>query len=197
MRNSKATKELILTESANLFNTLGYKATSLSDITAATGLTKGAIYRHFTNKEDLERQALRSMSQKMFEHITQGIKDAPDFSSKMEVLLSFYESHMNNPLFIGGCPMLNAAVEADDSNPVLREQTYNMLSRLRIALERLFHNGKKNNQVRATINAHYYSTIFIATLEGGIMMSKLERSNTAINHTLSHLRTLIKNITVD
>ncbi|MEP0479738.1 MAG: TetR family transcriptional regulator, partial [Nonlabens sp.] len=55
MRDPEHTKATILKESANLFNAQGYKATSLSDITTATGLTKGAIYKHFKNKEDLEQ----------------------------------------------------------------------------------------------------------------------------------------------
>ncbi|MEP2968608.1 TetR/AcrR family transcriptional regulator, partial [Nonlabens ulvanivorans] len=47
MRNPQLTKDIIIKESADLFNTKGYKATSLSDITTATGFTKGAIYKHF------------------------------------------------------------------------------------------------------------------------------------------------------
>ena len=58
MRNPEATKELIISKSADLFNTQGYKATSLSDITKATGYTKGAIYRHFENKEDFNNLML-------------------------------------------------------------------------------------------------------------------------------------------
>ncbi|MBF4984955.1 TetR family transcriptional regulator, partial [Nonlabens mediterrranea] len=65
MRNPQLTRDIIINESADLFNTKGYKATSLSDITTATGFTKGAIYKHFKNKEDLEQQALRSLSKRM------------------------------------------------------------------------------------------------------------------------------------
>jgi TetR/AcrR family transcriptional regulator, transcriptional repressor for nem operon len=57
MRQPEITKDLILFKAGTLFNTKGYKATSISDITKATGLTKGAIYRHFTNKQSLESEA--------------------------------------------------------------------------------------------------------------------------------------------
>lgn len=196
MRNPEITKEKIIFESANLFNTQGYKATSLSDITKATGLTKGAIYRHFKNKEDLERQALRSLSKRMFDEISNRIKAAPDFDTKMEAIFTFFEDYLNTPLYEGGCPLLNAAIESDDANPVLREQTYNMLSRLRMAMQTLLRNGKKRNQIKDDINIDYYSTIFIATLEGGIMMSKLERNKSAIRHSITHLRALVKHIAI-
>ncbi len=196
MRDSEATKKLILKKSANLFNTQGYKATSLSDITKATGLTKGAIYRHFDNKEDLERQALRSLSKLMFTEISTSIREAKTFQTKMEAIFQFFENYMNTPLYQGGCPLLNAAIESDDANPVLREQTYNMLSRLRVSMYTLFRNGIKNHQIDAAIDIEYYCTVFIAILEGGIMMSKLERSKNAISHSISHLRKLVKEVSI-
>ena len=47
------TSEIILNKVAPIFNKQGYVGTSLTDITKATGLTKGAIYCNFSNKEDL------------------------------------------------------------------------------------------------------------------------------------------------
>ena len=196
MRNPEATKELIITKSADLFNTQGYKATSLSDITKATGLTKGAIYRHFENKEDLERQALHSLSKRMFHEISTSIKASKNFLEKMEAIFTFFDNYMNTPLYKGGCPLLNAAIESDDANPVLREQTNTMLSRLKMSLQTLFENGIKNKQVIATIDTNYYSTIFIAILEGGIMMSRLERDKTSITYAIKHLRNLVKELSI-
>lgn len=191
MRNPEVTKQLIIKTSANLFNTKGYKATSISDITKATGLTKGAIYRHFQNKQDLERQALRSLSKVMFDEIGTSIKAASNFRDKIEAIFKFFENYLHTPLYDGGCPLLNAAVESDDANPVLREQTFNMLSRLRMSMETLLRNALKNNQISIDIDIDYYSTIFIATLEGGIMMSKLERNTKAIKDSIKHLRSLV------
>ena len=53
--NGKAeqTTRFIISTVAPIFNKNGYYGTSMSDITAATGLTKGAIYGNFKNKEDL------------------------------------------------------------------------------------------------------------------------------------------------
>jgi TetR/AcrR family transcriptional regulator, transcriptional repressor for nem operon len=51
IRQPEITKDLILYKAGTLFNTNGYKASTISNITKATGLTKGAIKRHFTNKQ--------------------------------------------------------------------------------------------------------------------------------------------------
>ena len=196
MRDAEATKNTIIRESADLFNTQGYKATSISDITRATGYTKGAIYRHFESKQDLEQHALRRLSKIMFEEISVSIKQAKTFKTKFEAVFSFFENYMDEPRYKGGCPLMNAAVESDDSNPVLRQQAFNMLAQLRASVAKLIENGIKNKQVRPDADVHYYSTIFIATLEGGIMMSKLERNKDAIRHTNEHLRKLVDELSV-
>ena len=191
MRNAITTKRLIIKESANLFNTQGYKATSISDITKATGLTKGAIYRHFDNKSDLEQQALRSLAKLMFTELGGKIKAANTFKNKMDATFSFFEDYMHTPLYKGGCPLLNAATEVDDTNVVLRQQTFNMLAQLKASVQKIIENGIKNNQVKTETDAAFFATIFIATLEGGIMMSRLERTPEAILTTVAHLRTVV------
>jgi len=196
MRNPEATKELIILKSADLFNTQGYKATSLSDITKATGYTKGAIYRHFENKEDLEKQALHSLAKRMFQEISTSIKAAKNFQGKMEAIFIFFDAYMETPLYKGGCPLLNVAIESDDANPILKQQAFDMLSRLKTSLHLLFRNGIENKQIQPAIDIGYYTTIFIATLEGGIMMSKLEGNKTAITHAITHLKSLIKDISI-
>ena len=191
MRDSQATKDRIIVASANLFNTQGYQATSISDITKATGLTKGAIYRHFENKEDLEKQALRSLSYLMFTAMRDAIKDAHNFQDKMEAVFGFFENYLRSPIYQGGCPLLNVAIEADDSHPVLKEQAQEMLRTLRTSISTLILNGIKNGQVKEDTNVNFYASIFISSLEGGIMMSKLEGNGTSIRHSITHLRQVV------
>ncbi|HNY01133.1 MAG TPA: TetR/AcrR family transcriptional regulator [Bacteroidales bacterium] len=49
----KDTREYIIDESFKLFLTHSYEAVSISMISSAIGFTKGALYHHFRNKEDL------------------------------------------------------------------------------------------------------------------------------------------------
>ena len=52
------TKEYIIDQAFELFLTRSYEAVSISDISKAIGFTKGALYHHFTNKEDLYKAVL-------------------------------------------------------------------------------------------------------------------------------------------
>ena len=50
---AERTRNFIIEKTAEIFNRKGYAGTSMSDITEATGLTKGSIYGNFENKEDV------------------------------------------------------------------------------------------------------------------------------------------------
>ena len=51
-------REQVLAAAVQLFNEQGYDATSVADVAARLGLTKSALYHHFSSKEELLRLAL-------------------------------------------------------------------------------------------------------------------------------------------
>lgn len=52
------TKEYIIDQAFELFLTKSYEAVSISEISKAIGFTKGALYHHFINKEELYRAVI-------------------------------------------------------------------------------------------------------------------------------------------
>jgi len=191
MRNPEATREKILKKSGILFNTNGYKATSISNITDATGFTKGAIYRHFSNKNELERETLAHLSSILFEKLRVLIKEEETAGDKLRTIFKFFESYISNPPLKGGCPLLNAAIEADDAHPSLRKEAVKTLKILRESLIAIIQNGIDHKQLKSGTDKDYYASLIIAILEGGIMMSKLEGNDNDIRKVVRHLNTMI------
>jgi len=194
VRNAVLTKEKILKKSGILFNTKGYKATSISNITDATGYTKGAIYRHFTSKEELEKETLFYLSSIMFDNVRTVIKAQNNAGDKLRAVFRYFETYITNPPLKGGCPLLNAAIEADDSNPGLRKEALKVLTILRDSLQHIFAKGIEHKQIKATVDKDFYTSIIIASLEGAIMMSKLKGNSDDIKRIVKHLENLIKEI---
>lgn len=194
MRDPEVTIERILEKSGALFNTQGYKATSLSEITDATGLTKGAIYRHFKSKEDLEKKALYYLSSRLYEKLRTAIKAQPTAGKKLHAMFAFFNSYITNPPIDGGCPLMNAAVEADDSHPILRQGALRILNDLQTSIVTVLDNGIKHGQIKPDIDKNYYATVIFASLEGSIMMSKLRGNNDDIRTVISHLDKLVREI---
>ncbi len=196
MRQPAETKARILKQSGRLFNTQGYKATSISDITAATGLTKGAIYRHFRSKNQLEKETLMYLSDVMFQTLGDKIKAAPTAPEKLRALFHFFETYISNPPVKGGCPLLNASTEADDAHPVLRRQAVILLNTLRQSIITMLEKGIKYGQLKPSIDKGYYASVIIAMLEGAIMMSKLRGNNEDIRMAIRCLENILTEIVV-
>lgn len=187
IRNPDQTKEKILTKSGILFNTHGYKATSISDITKATGYTKGAIYRHFRSKGVLEKQTLFHLSTQMFGILRARIRCEKTAGDKLRAVFNYFQSYVVNPEVKGGCPLLNAAIEADDANPTLRREAVKILDILMHSIVTILRNGIRFKQIRHDIDPEFHACIIIASLEGAIMMSKLRRNNHDIMRVIKHL----------
>lgn len=50
---SKRSKDQIIQVALSLFSNKGYNETTMADLVAATGLSKGAVYHHFKSKEEI------------------------------------------------------------------------------------------------------------------------------------------------
>jgi TetR/AcrR family transcriptional regulator, transcriptional repressor for nem operon len=188
MRQPQTTKENVLIEATKLFNTKGYKTTSISDITDATGYTKGAIYTHFENKEALEMEAFEKMMATIFTIMSATIKAKRNTKDKLFALLDMFEKYITNPFIKGGCPLLNVAIEMDDTSDPLKQNAQRALGILKSSITKIIDNGKKFDEVKPTAKSVLSATIIIATIEGGIMMSKLQNDNKDITDIVLYLK---------
>ena len=59
------TRERILSEALRLFGERGYTNVSVEEIAEAAGVTKGAVYHWFTDKDDLGRELQHDVYQRM------------------------------------------------------------------------------------------------------------------------------------
>lgn len=191
IRDPERTREQILEQSGILFNSQGYKATSISEITDATGFTKGAIYKHFKNKEELEQETVVYLFKKLTTDLEKRVKAENTAGNKLRSIFKYYGLYISRPPIQGGCPLANASAEADDANPALRKSALKMMGILRLSLRTILENGIRFKQLKPTIEVEFYVTLIIACLEGAVMISKLERNSKDINNIIKHLENQI------
>ena len=187
MGNSEDTKLTLLETSSILFNTQGYKSTSISDITFASGFTKGAIYKHFDNKSTLELESLKFMCNKIVSTLRAKIQGENNAIDKLKVVFHHYSSHVTNPIIQGGCPVLNASTEVDDTKPEMKYFLNNFMKILHQSVTTILDNGIKHGQLSKDLNVENTATIIFSALEGGIMMSKLSDDNMYIKRVYHFL----------
>ncbi|MDX1328332.1 MAG: TetR/AcrR family transcriptional regulator, partial [Arenibacter sp.] len=83
---AERTTAYIIETVAPIFNKLGYVATSMSDLTEATGLTKGALYGNFENKESLALASFEYNSKKLLSKLDEQLNTE---GSALEKILVF------------------------------------------------------------------------------------------------------------
>ena len=157
----------------------------MSDLMAATGLEKGGIYRHFSSKEELAAEAFDYAWKSAFEARMEDLEQVPTSIEKLERFIgNFIERRSSVP---GGCPVLNTAIEADDGSPLLRERARAAWRQWRDALAEIVAAGLKRKEIRPDTDAKEVATLIISSLEGALMIARLERNKEALLTAQSHL----------
>jgi hypothetical protein len=139
------------------------------------------------NKVDLEVETLVHLSSIMFEKLRACIRVERTAPEKLRAMFHFFESYITKPPLKGGCPLLNAAIEADDSYPALRRAALKILQEMRGSVIHVIDNGIKYGQLRGDVDRQGLATLVIASLEGAIMMSKLSGNDDDIKRVIVHL----------
>jgi len=183
MRKGEKTRENIILKSAELFNQKGYAGCSMNDIMEATGLQKGGIYRNFKNKDEIALEALDYAIETVFQHFSEVTLHTNTALEKISSLFDVYKDVVNNPPVKGGCPLLNTAIDSDDTNPLLRDKALTVLRKFLNMLEEIIEEGIQNRELNPNIDTKAVASFIIASFEGSIMISKLERDNEHVSYS--------------
>ena len=173
MSKAEKTKAFIVEQTAPLFNMKGYAGTSISDLTEATGLTKGSIYGNFANKDEVALAAFDHNMQQVRKVIEGQLAGKKGARERLLVYVDVYENFLQLPFPKGGCPILNTAVEADDTHALLREKAVEAIQRWKRALTGIVEAGIREGEFKKAGGAEAFAVTMIAMIEGAIMLSKV------------------------
>lgn len=185
MSKGQKTRQHIVAQAATLFNRKGFEGSSMADIMKATGLEKGGIYRHFSNKEELASEAFDYTWQAATDERMHALDSIPNSIDKLKRFITNFVSR--KPCVSGGCPLLNTAIEADNGNAVLRERARKALEQWQEILSEIIKAGLKRKEIRRGMNPRKLATLIIGSLEGALVISRLERTMDALQETQRHL----------
>lgn len=198
MSKAERTKAHIIEQAANLFNQKGYAGSSMADIMQATGLKKGGIYNHFGSKDELALAAFDYAASTLGARYIQALQAAAKDGAiaQLHAVLDVFQQNMQDVVIQGGCPLLNTAIESDDSHPALRERTQQAMERWHQSIRLVVRTGIKRGEVPTDLDPNAIATVMIATLEGTLMMTQLYDDPQHLEHGLSHLREYVDSLDV-
>ncbi|WP_163411505.1 TetR/AcrR family transcriptional regulator [Flavobacterium ajazii] len=165
------TSEYILDKVAPIFNRQGYIGTSLSDITNATGLTKGAIYCNFSNKEDLALKAFQLNVSLAITPLFKLIAATEGCLNKLYAITNYQRAYYDLVKDRGGCPMLRVSVDTKFNNPLLFEAAQNLSARFTSGLTNIIQEGILNNEILSDTDALKNAKIILSQIEGSSLLA--------------------------
>lgn len=189
------TSEIILDKVAPIFNKQGYVGTSLTDITKATGLTKGAIYCNFSNKEDLALKAFQLNVNLAITPLFKLVASKEGSLNKLHAITEYQRSYYDLVKDRGGCPMLRAGVDTKFINPLLFKAAQNLSQKFTVGLTNIIKDGIINNEIKPNTDPDKYAKIILSLIEGSSLLTFTHNDPAYINDTMDFIdQTIIESI---
>ncbi len=180
------TRREIIRQAAPLFNRKGFAAAALSDLMAATGLEKGGIYRHFRSKQQLAAEAFDYSWNIACKLRLEDIEHIANSVDRLRQLVRNFRDRRAG-LVPGGCPLLNTAIDADNGNFLLRRRAQRALDAWLGRIRSIVVQGKRAGEIRADVDPDAVAATVVSTLEGSLMIARLQRSDLPIDQACHHL----------
>jgi len=191
MSKAERTRRYIIEKTAPVFNRKGYAGTSLTDISQVTGLTKGSIYGNFGNKDEVARAVFEYNTGLLVEGLDHHLKRKASAGEKLLGFVDFYRRNWKTVFDNGGCPLLNAATEADDNLPYLREDVQHCFRVWTNRVSSIIDEGKKTREFKS-VPTREYAQLFIAMIEGGIGVAKITDNRRPLMLVLDRIEKIIR-----
>lgn len=194
MSKAEKTRQFIIEQTAPIFNQKGYAGTSLNDITTATGLTKGSIYGNFESKDEVALAAFDYNLKKVTAIFETEKSKYTGVREKLMVYADVYSDFQKFDFPLGGCPMQNTAIEADDTHPQLKKKALNAILAWKKAIAKLIEEGMATKEITKPTDPEQVALTIIATIEGMTMIANLTGKQEYRKIILKSIRSMIEDL---
>ncbi len=190
---AELTSQFIIETVAPIFNKNGYAATSMRDITSATGLTKGAIYGNFKNKEELSIAAFKFSIKKLMKQISKHLELSDSPIQKLFLITDFYRNYYNYSKQLGGCPVINIGVDANNQNTLLLKKVKEVIEKIQYQVATIIENGIEAGEISAEANALQYAKRLDTMIQGAVFMTYTMDDEFYLKDTMNQIDQMIHN----
>ena len=191
MSKAEKTKSYIIEQAAPIFNMHGYKGTSMSQLTKAINMTKGAIYGNFKDKDEIAIAAFNYNFAEIKEKVRNVILSKDNACEKLIAFANFYIDEFSIISRNGGCPILNAAIDSDNVHPPLKERVTQAIEDWTNSVSRIVYSGIKRKQINKNAKPEQFASLFVSLIEGGMMLSKVTGNTIHLSRNIDHIIYLV------
>lgn len=193
MSKGQNTREMIIRKASELFNMKGYAGCSMSDLMDATGLKKGGIYNHFSDKDEISLEAFKYSIAQLENRLAEVTRSADTEKGRLVAIFEFYREYATHPVIQGGCPIVNTIVDADDTNPALITLAHQSTERMLRRLEFIILQGQRHNEFRKQTSSREIALMIFSGIEGAILLSRAYDNDEAMQAMITCLEDYLHN----
>lgn len=186
MDDGTLTRERLIREATRLVEHRGFASTSLSDLLCAADVKKGAFYHHFASKDDLCLEVLELEKARFLDWLAALLNTGTPREGLDRFFRAALALHKKRG-FVGGCLFGNTALETSDTSPRYAELVKGVFSEWTAKLETVIREGQKASEIRGDVEADVLAQAIVATIEGAIMLSRLQKNELPMKTTLETL----------
>jgi TetR/AcrR family transcriptional repressor of nem operon len=170
-RDPERTRGRLLRAAFQEMHRSGFRNADLDAILARAGVTKGALYYHFDNKEALGYAVVDEvMASDLHQKWVQPLRNA---KNPIDVLVRIVKSEsLKREDVQRSCPLLNLSQEMSGIDEGFRRRTAKLFGDWHDAIAEALREGQKRGVVRSDINANETATFLIAAYEGYVVLTK-------------------------
>src|SRR5207247_1961582 len=142
-------RKQLMAAAIDCFARLGYQGTTIDRIARDAGVTKGAVYYHFRDKEELLFEAVKDRIGGFEQHVLEKVTPTPDALTRLREVVDacfFHATVSNHRRFI-----MTLMIEALDTNPRLSGEFRDILRRMRTFLTTVILRGQQKGTLRADV----------------------------------------------
>jgi AcrR family transcriptional regulator len=187
------TRQHILEKSMQLFSVQGYFNTSIAGIVKATGLTKGGLYGHFRNKEEIWFAVYDECVRVWKGVVFQGVRQISDPLARLEKILeNSLKNYLGAGVFEGGCFLFNALVELTGQAPAMSNHVLKGFKAFSALLRLWLEEAEQKGLLRDGLNLDGIATFLVISLNGAAPLYAASRDPAIWQQTLAQLHLYIK-----
>ena len=194
-RNPDITRQSILQAAFMEIYRKGYQGMRLDTVLVETGLTKGAIYHHFSNKQALGYAVVEEVIQPMMESIwIEPLETAEDPLLGLIDVIETLPEKKPQELIQFGCPLNNLIQEMSPQDDGFRKRLDTVIGMWHGATENALKRAVSNGLIRSDIDCNETATFVMAALEGCIGLAKSAQSVERLRSCLRGLSRYVQSL---
>ena len=172
-RNAESTRLKILLAAFEEIHEKGFQSASLANILIRTGLTNGAQYHHFPNKQALGYAVVDELvAEKIRQDWQAPLEGAGNPIDALVAIIEKAGSIINERDIQLGCPGNNLAQEMSPVDEGFRIRIETIMSNWRGSIADALREGQAKGHVRLDIDPNGTGVMLVATLEGCMGLAK-------------------------